>query len=239
MVQLKKLHFGYTGEILIFKDFDFSIAEGEFVCILGGSGSGKSTLLNLVSGILAPSQGKIERRPELEIGFVFQDYSLYPWLDVESNAALGLKIKGMGKEERLAQTRGVLKNVGLFEASHKYPHQLSGGMKQRVAIARAITNKSNLLLMDEPFGALDQTTRNEMQAFIRGIWRDSKTTARPLSIVFITHNIEEAYLLGERILIFKKGKPVAITEKQLPPNTNRDLFTDEYGVFRKEILELI
>ncbi len=239
MIELKKVHFGYTGEILIFKDFDFNIAEGEFVCILGSSGSGKSTLLNLVSGILAPDHGKIERRPELEIGFVFQDYSLYPWLDVESNAAFGLKIKGMGKQERLAQTRGVLKNVGLFEASHKYPHQLSGGMKQRVAIARAITNKSNLLLMDEPFGALDQTTRNEMQAFIRGIWRDSKAGARPLSIVFITHNIEEAYLLGERILIFKKGKPVAITEKQLTPNTKRDLFTDEYGVFRREILELI
>lgn len=191
----------------VLKDLDLEIKNGEFTCLLGPSGCGKSSLLGLIAGFVKPCQGEILvngkkiMRPDINRTLIFQEYALFPWLNVIENVAFGLKYTISDKEERYMVASRYLKMVGLIDHAKDRIGQLSGGMKQRVAIARALAVRPDLLLMDEPFGALDDKTRAEMQEQIISIWQDLKP-----SIVFVTHSVDEALLLADRILVMNKTK---------------------------------
>lgn len=187
----------------------FSVAQNEFVCIVGPSGCGKTTLLKLIAGLLQPSQGRIIFPEEADISrprtaMVFQSQGLFPWMSVLENVAFGLEMRGMPQKERNARASDFVKRVGLGNFLYAYPHQLSGGMRQRVAILRAFLSDPQILLMDEPFGALDAQTRILMQQELLNTWREN-----PKTVVYITHDIEEAILLGDRILVMS-GRPGTI-----------------------------
>lgn len=183
-------------------DVSLTARPGEFICILGPSGCGKSTLLGALAGHLPPSSGTIRvdgkpvHGPHPDRGLVFQQHTLFPWKSVLDNVAFGLKMKGVGREERQAAARDLLQLVGLAEFENSYPAQLSGGMQQRVEIARVLINHPRVMLMDEPFGALDAQTRLKMQELLLDVWARIRTT-----IVFITHDIDEALFLADRILV--------------------------------------
>lgn len=193
----------YEGGTIALQNIDLSIKEKEFVCLLGPSGCGKSTLLELLSGLEKPTtgdvcfKGEVLTNPNKRIGFVFQDASLFPWRNTIKNIELGLEIKGVSKEKRKVKAEKYLSLVGLDGFGKKYPHQLSGGMRQRVGIARAFVNQPDVLLMDEPFGALDHLTRIQLQKDLLDIWTKEKKT-----IVFVTHDIGEAVYLADRIILF-------------------------------------
>jgi NitT/TauT family transport system ATP-binding protein len=197
------------GDTTALSDVSLSIAAGEFVCLLGPSGCGKTTLLNMLAGFISPTAGKITlanqpiRGPSPNRGVVFQEYSLFPWLTVRANVEFGLRMAGMPLNERRMAAKELLELVGLGSVAAKYPFELSGGMKQRVAIARALATKPDLLLMDEPFAALDAMTRNALQTLIRGIHQQRQTT-----IVFVTHNIAEAIFLGDRVVVMSSQQGV-------------------------------
>ncbi len=181
-------------------NLSLSIKKGEFFVIVGPSGCGKSTLLDLLAGLQLPSQGRIvvngERvsNPSLTRGFVFQQYALLPWRTTIENVAIGIEELGLKRKERLVKAASYIELVGLKGFEETYPHQLSGGMKQRVAIARSLAYDPEVLLMDEPFGALDAQTRESLQLELLEIWRKTNKT-----IVFITHSIDEAIVLGQRV----------------------------------------
>ncbi|QAU33931.1 ABC transporter ATP-binding protein [Janthinobacterium sp. 17J80-10] len=195
------------------QNVSISIAPGEFICILGPSGCGKSTLLGALAGHLAPSQGSIRVDglpvigPHPDRGLVFQHHTLFPWKKVVENVAFGLKMKGIPRRQRLQQARDLLKLVGLEGFENVYPVQLSGGMQQRVEIARVLINHPRVMLMDEPFGALDAQTRLKMQELLLEVWARIQT-----SIVFITHDIDEALFLADRILVMSP-RPGRIIEE--------------------------
>lgn len=195
---------------------DFSIAPGEFVCILGPSGCGKSTLLGALAGHLTPSSGQLEvdglviEGPSPQRGMVFQHHTLLPWRSVLDNVAFGLKMQGIGKGERQARARDMLRLVGLEDFAGRWPSQLSGGMQQRAEIARVLINRPRLLLMDEPFGALDAQTRSRMQELLLEIWSGIRTT-----VVFVTHDIDEALFLADRILVMSPRPGRFIDDLQL------------------------
>jgi len=181
---------------------DFAVEPGEFVCILGPSGCGKSTLLGALAGHLVPSSGQLKvdgqtvAGPSPQRGMVFQHHTLLPWRSVLDNVAFGLKMQGLGRVERHRQAREMLQLVGLADFAGRWPSQLSGGMQQRAEIARVLINRPRLLLMDEPFGALDAQTRARMQELLLDIWASIRTT-----VVFVTHDIDEALFLADRILV--------------------------------------
>jgi ABC-type nitrate/sulfonate/bicarbonate transport system ATPase subunit len=184
------------------RDVSLELTDGEFVAIVGPSGCGKSTLLELIAGLEPISSGEVlvdgvaVRGPAAERCMLFQEHSLFPWLSVEDNVAFGLTVKGVARAERLGRAREVLQRVGLASFARHVPHQLSGGMKQRVAIARALVADPDLLLMDEPFAALDFQTRLLMQRFLLEVWEGFGK-----SILFVTHQIDEAILLADRIYV--------------------------------------
>ncbi|MFS2128132.1 ABC transporter ATP-binding protein, partial [Pseudomonas sp. Pseusp97] len=184
------------------QSLSFSIEPGEFVCVLGPSGCGKSTLLGALAGHLTPSAGLLEvdgqtvASPSPERGMVFQHHTLLPWRRVRDNVAFGLKMRGVPRAERHHQADEMLQLVGLNGFADRWPSQLSGGMQQRVEIARVLINQPRLLLMDEPFGALDAQTRMMMQELLLDIWTRLRT-----SVLFITHDIDEALFLADRILV--------------------------------------
>ncbi|MEM9164381.1 MAG: ABC transporter ATP-binding protein, partial [Cyanobacteria bacterium P01_F01_bin.4] len=181
---------------------NLQIKPGELVCLLGPSGCGKSTLLNIIAGFIKPTAGYVMvdqhqvKKPGADRGFVFQQYSLLPWKTTFQNVELGLKIKGMPKAERQDMVGEYLNLVGLAKYRNAYPAQLSGGMQQRASIVRALVNSPSVLLMDEPFAALDAQTRHMMQELLLTIWNTLKTT-----VIFVTHDIEEAIFLGDRIFV--------------------------------------
>lgn len=190
------------GRTVALENVSLTINPGEFVCVLGPSGCGKTTLLNILAGFIAPSHGealvngrKIDG-PSSERGVVFQDYSLFPWLTAHANVEFGLRMANHPAPERRLAANELLKQVGLPDAGAKYPFELSGGMKQRVAIARALATRPALLLMDEPFAALDAMTRNALQAKLIDIQKQGAQT-----ILFVTHNIAEALVLGSRLIV--------------------------------------
>ncbi len=190
----------------ILRGINLEIRDGEFTCLLGPSGCGKSSLLGLIAGFVKTSSGEIlmagkkVTRPDINRTLIFQEYALFPWLNVIENVAFGLKYQIKSKEERFALASKYLKMVGLLDHAKDRISQLSGGMKQRVAIARAFVVKPDLLLLDEPFGALDDQSRSNMQKLITEIWSELKTT-----IVFVTHSIDEALVLADRIIIMGKS----------------------------------
>lgn len=181
---------------------DLDVAERELVCLLGPSGCGKSTLLNIVAGFLAPTTGRVlvggtpVTGPGADRGVVFQEYVLFPWLTVAGNVEFGLTLKGVTAEERRRTAARYLEMVGLRAHAEKFPVQLSGGMKQRVAIARALANSPAIILMDEPFGALDAMTRLTLQDELLRIWLHSRKT-----VILVTHDVEEALFLADRVII--------------------------------------
>jgi NitT/TauT family transport system ATP-binding protein len=222
---------------------DFAIEPGEFVCILGPSGCGKSTLLGALAGHITPSHGSLKldgktiKDPSPERGMVFQHHTLFPWRSALDNVAFGLKMRGIGKQERRAQALDMLKLVGLEDSAHRWPSQLSGGMQQRVEIARVLINKPRLLLMDEPFGALDAQTRLKMQELLLSIWSRIRT-----SVVFVTHDIDEALFLADRILVMSP-RPGKIIE-DLPvdfarPRRTELVTTPEFMRLKRHCLELL
>jgi ABC-type nitrate/sulfonate/bicarbonate transport system ATPase subunit len=181
---------------------ELDVAENDFVTILGPSGCGKSTLLRIVAGLDAPTAGEVlldGRRiagPGADRGMVFQSYTLFPWLTVIDNICFGLRERGVARAEQLAIANGFVARVGLQGFERHYPKQLSGGMQQRTAIARALANNPRILLMDEPFGALDHQTRELMQELLLGIWEAEKKT-----VLFVTHDIDEAVFMGSRVVV--------------------------------------
>lgn len=209
-----------------------NVAQGDFVTILGQSGSGKSTLLKLLGGFMLPSDGQVLfhgvplKGITPKIGMVFQENTLYPWLTVERNIGFGFKIKGKKPAQYAARVEEVLDKVGLIQARNLYPKQLSGGMKQRVSIARSIAVQPDVLLLDEPFSALDIQLRRRLQSFLSSIWEDTATT-----MVLVTHNVEEAILLGRKLIVIG-DKPGRIIETV---NIKERHFRDRYDT---QFLEL-
>lgn len=209
-------------------DISIDIAPGEFVCLLGPSGCGKSTLLNSVAGYVAPSNGQVlvdgkaVTEPGPDRGMVFQQYSLFPWKTVRENVAFGPKILGRAEPEAVADT--MIAMVGLAKFGNRYPAELSGGMQQRVGIARALATYPNVLLMDEPFGALDSQTRHMMQESLLEIWSEFGIT-----VLFVTHDIDEAVFLGDRVLVMSAspGRIIADIAVDLPRPRNFDMANDE------------
>jgi len=189
-------------DVVALKDIDLAIPRGQFTCLLGPSGCGKSTLLNAVAGFAPPTAGTIAvdgRRvtgPGPERGMVFQEYALFPWMTVEQNIRFGLEIKRVGGAEIARRVGDLLELLALADFRHRYPKDLSGGMRQRVAIARVLALDSPILLMDEPFGALDALTRRNLQDELLRLWAELKKT-----ILFVTHSIEEAIYLADRIVV--------------------------------------
>ncbi len=188
--------------ISVLDSVNFQVQPGSFTCLLGPSGCGKSTLLNLIAGFLKPTSGEVwvdqvpVTRPGADRGFVFQQYSLLPWKTTFQNVELGLKIQGIPKNERAERVNNFLNRVGLYKHRNSYPSQLSGGMQQRASIVRALVNCPSVLLMDEPFAALDAQTRHMMQEMLLDIWKETKTT-----VIFVTHDIEEAVFLADEVLV--------------------------------------
>jgi NitT/TauT family transport system ATP-binding protein len=221
-------------------DIDLAIRPGEFVAFLGPSGCGKSTLLYLIAGLEQATGGEIwsfrERvtMPSPERSLIFQETSLFPWLSVWQNVTFGHAIRGTPAAERRTIAREALQRVGLAAAMEKRPDELSGGMRQRVAVARALSMRPKVLLMDEPFAALDVQTRQKMQDFLLDVWRDSGA-----SVLFVTHHIDEAVSLSNRIVVFtsRPGRIKTIVENRLP--RPRDLFARESEALRAELTQLL
>jgi NitT/TauT family transport system ATP-binding protein len=211
---------------------------GEFICLLGVSGCGKSTLLQIVSGLESPSEGdvRVEQRPidgnsHPEASVVFQEHGLFPWMTVRQNVEFNLKARGVAQAERRQTGTEFIELVGLSAFERRYPHELSGGMRQRVGIARALTTRPKLLLMDEPFGALDAQTRSIMQTELLQIWQTHKS-----AILFVTHGVEEAILLADRIVIMspRPGRIRHILEVDLP--RPRDTTSPAFGALVRAII---
>ena len=220
------------------EDFDLDIKKGELISIVGPSGCGKTTILRMIAGLLEPTSGSISiagrpcSGPGPDRGMVFQDFALLPWRSVRRNVELGLEIAGMPKEERKARAEKYLEIVGLQDFADSSINELSGGMKQRVGIARALVNNPDVILMDEPFGALDAQTMNIMQAGLVRILEKTDQT-----IIFITHSVDEAVFLSDRIVILTK-RPAKIKEiVEIPWPRPRDRASPEFTALRKRILE--
>ncbi len=222
---------------------DFNIAAGEFVCILGPSGCGKSTLLGALAGHLQPSagvlkvDGEVVDGPSPARGMVFQHHTLLPWRSVLDNVAFGLKMQGLNKAARQQQAREFLGLVGLQDFATRWPNQLSGGMQQRAEIARVLINRPRLLLMDEPFGALDAQTRGRMQELLLDIWGRIRTT-----VVFVTHDIDEALFLADRILVMSPRPGRFIEDLRLDfarPRRAELLTSPAFTHLKRHCLELL
>lgn len=218
--QVGKVFNSKGGEMVALDRTSFKVKEGEFITILGPSGCGKSTILRIVAGLEEPSSGHVYldghevKGPGPDRGMVFQSYTLYPWLNVEDNIAFGLKLKGTSQKKCKEVAQHYLELIGLNGFEKHYPIQLSGGMKQRVAIARALANDPEILLMDEPFGALDAQTRSIMQEILLKAWEESKKT-----ILFITHDVEESIFLADSVYVMT-ARPGRLKEN-IPVNLPR------------------
>ncbi len=216
---ISKVYVDRQGEAIeALRDVHFEIGEKEFVVVVGPSGCGKSTLLNIIAGLLSSTSGQVvfegiqaDSRPHTAI--VFQDFALFPWRTVLKNIVYGLEEKGVRKKDRLKIATKYVNMVGLQRFENKYPHQLSGGMKQRVSIARALANDPMLLLMDEPFSALDAQARTLMQYELSRIWEETQK-----SLLYITHNIQEAVFLGDRVVVLSRrpGRILDVVRIDLP-----------------------
>ena len=221
---------------LAIQDVNFTVQPNEFLTIVGRSGCGKSTMLNIIAGLLAPTQGEVlihgkpVIEPGLDRGMVFQTASLFPWLRAIENIEFGPRNIGVPKEERRSLAQDLIELVGLKGFEKKYPRELSGGMQQRVAIARAMAMDPEILLMDEPFGALDQLTREDMQRELLRIWESRKKT-----VIFVTHSIIEAIYLSDRILVFTPHPGTVRKEFLIDMTRPRQKSSTEYMRYYEEI----
>ena len=250
ILELRKVGFEYqtnTGRVTALENLSLDIFPREFVCVCGISGCGKSTLLNLIAGFLKATYGEIllNGKPIAGIhwqrGVVFQQSNLYEWLTVRNNINFGLRMRRLPKREIQDKTDRMLRQVGLEQFADKYTYELSGGMKQRVGIARTLINDPEILLMDEPFSALDALTRESMQDFTRTLWKDTRHT-----IIFITHDVDEAMMLGNRVIILspRPGKVIkdirlGYTDEIWESGSKKCRYSDGYFSVRENILACI
>ena len=240
---LSKIYEDNGREVVALKDVNLEVKESEFVMIVGPSGCGKTSLINIIGGLDEASSGEVlldgraVSGPGADRGMVFQGYSLFPWLSVQKNVEFGLKMKKVSAAERAEHAKKYIRLVGLEGFEDALPRQLSGGMKQRVAIARTLANEPEVLLMDEPFGALDAQTRVVMQELLADISRRTGTT-----ILFITHDIDEAVLLGERIYVMSR-RPGTVRDAitvDIPGERNHNsLILPEFLETRKKIMDML
>ena len=239
---LGKVYKTAKGEVTALKGINFKTHRREFVCVIGPSGCGKSTLIRILAGLESHTSGdvlldgKAVTGPGRDRGMVFQGYTLFPWLSVKKNVMFGLEMNDIGSNEAAREADLWLELVGLEKFANAYPHELSGGMKQRVAIARALVNQPRILLMDEPFGALDAQSRAKMQAHLLEIWRNIDIT-----ILFITHDLDEAIFLADRILVLKAhpGEVQELIEVPVPRPRNASQFNSPEFLATKARLEAL
>jgi len=231
------------GEVEALSGINFSVRRREFVCVIGPSGCGKSTLIRILAGLDSHTSGdalldgKPIKGPGQDRGMVFQGYSLFPWLTVKKNVMFGPQMNGRGHDDAERDALLWLELIGLEKFADAYPHQLSGGMRQRVAIARALVNQPRILLMDEPFGALDAQTRAKMQSHLIDIWKNIDIT-----VLFITHDLDEAIFLADRILVLKAhpGEVQELIEVPVPrPRTPAQFMSPEFRATKARLEELI
>jgi nitrate ABC transporter ATP-binding subunit len=215
---------------------DLTIQEGEFVCLIGASGCGKSTLLRIVAGFEEPSTGEVQvngmpiEGPGRDRGMVFQDYALFPWMTVKQNIGFGPRQRSLARDEIEQISSEFVRLVGLEKFAERYPSQLSGGMKQRVAIARVLANNASILLMDEPFGALDALTREQLQNELLQIWARTRVT-----VIFITHSVEEAVMLADRVLVMSAGPGRIVNDVPIDLPRPRDVSSPEFNEVRRDL----
>jgi NitT/TauT family transport system ATP-binding protein len=226
------------GKVPGVKDVNFNIAASEFLCIVGPSGCGKSTLLNIIAGFLAPAAGEIRIGGKkvdghgMDRGVVFQDFAqLFPWRTALGNVSFGLEMKGVGREERDRIAREQLRLVKLDKFCNSFPHHLSGGMQQRVAIARALAYNPSVLLMDEPFAALDAMTRDDMQRLLADVWRETRKT-----VIYVTHNVAEAVYLADRVIVMSPHPGTVKAEIRIDLPRPRDPLSVEFLECQKDLL---
>ncbi|MFE6996622.1 ABC transporter ATP-binding protein [Microbacterium sp. NPDC057659] len=219
----------YGAGPVVLDDISLDIAPGEFVCLLGASGCGKSTLLNLIAGLEPATAGKIST-PESGAAVMFQDSALMPWLTARKNVELALRLRGLPRGERREEAERLLGTVNLTEAADKRPHELSGGMRQRVALARALAQDRSVLLMDEPFAALDAITRDLLHEELERVWRATGRT-----IVFVTHNVREAARLGQRVILLSSRPGRIAGEWRIRNTSGRRIESPEVAALATEI----
>jgi len=243
LLKIERVHKHFVsagGEVEALRDVSLEVARSEFVCLIGASGCGKSTLLRLIGGFEAPSEGRIllngapVRSPGPERGMVFQDYGLFPWLSVRRNIEFGPAARGLPRDQVRTIGERFISMIGLTRFADAFPHQLSGGMKQRVAIARVLANDAALILMDEPFGALDAMTRERLQLELLQLWK-----ATGLTVLFVTHAIEEAILLADRVVVMSAGpgRISQVVPLRLP--RPRDVASPAFNALRRELTTLL
>jgi NitT/TauT family transport system ATP-binding protein len=227
-----------AGRVAGVQTASFAIEQSEFLCLVGPSGCGKSTLLNIIAGFLQPTTGEIRIAGKpiaghgTDRGVVFQDFAqLFPWRTALGNVAFGLEMKGVAKEEREQIALAQLKLVKLEKFAHAYPHHLSGGMQQRVAIARALAYNPSVLLMDEPFAALDALTRDDMQRLLADVWRETRKT-----VIYVTHNVAEAVYLADRVVVMTPHPGTVKIELPIPLPRPRDPLSVEFLACQKQLL---
>ncbi|MGO4248382.1 ABC transporter ATP-binding protein [Paenarthrobacter sp. RAF54_2] len=243
--QVRKVYgVGSRNEVEAVRSLTFDLHAGEFACLVGPSGSGKTTLLKCIAGLLEPTSGEVVldgkrvSGPAEGMAVVFQEYSrsLFPWLTVEENVGLPLKTSGVPKAERKARVNEALEAVSLSHATKSYPWQLSGGMQQRVAIARAVASNPSVLLMDEPFAAVDAQTRGELEDLVRDVWKRLNMT-----ILFVTHDIDESVYLAERVLVLSSSPTIVQADLHIDlPDVRSQADTrslPRFGELRHEIYE--
>ena len=243
ILDVSKIYKTKKGEVHALSHINLQVRPCEFLSLLGTSGCGKSTLLRIICGLEKASQGRIRyggrtiEEPGPDRGMVFQAYTLFPWLTVEQNIAFGLDVAGRSKAEQRDAVNFYIEKIGLKGFEKAYPRKLSGGMKQRVAIARALANDPEVLLMDEPFGALDAQTRSVMQELLLSVWDESHKT-----ILFVTHDVEEAVFIGDTIYVMtaRPGRIKAQIEVNLPAKRTYDLkLSEEFLGIKRDVLDLI
>ena len=223
-------------EVVALAPVDLTIPEGEFVCLIGASGCGKSTLLRIIAGFEEPTtgeasvNGKTITGPGRDRGMVFQDYALFPWMTVRENISFGPRQRQLPAGEIQKTTDEFVRMVGLERFAARYPGQLSGGMKQRVAIARVLANNANILLMDEPFGALDALTREQLQHELLQIWARTGVTT-----IFVTHSVEEAVLLADRVLVMSAGPGRIDNDFRIDLARPREVSSPEFNAMRRDV----
>ena len=236
---VRKVFNGRNGEMVALNGVDLDIHDNEFICVVGPSGCGKSTLLNIIAGLLEPTEGKVYCNGKevtgtgTERGVVFQQYALFPWLTVKKNVMFALEMRGVKGKEAETEAMKYLEMVDLAKFADHYPKELSGGMKQRVAIARAYAAEPQVLLMDEPFGALDAQTRTQLQTELLETWQKKKKTC-----FFITHDVDEAIILAQKVIIMsaRPGRIKRIVDINIPyPRTQETKMTPEFIDLKNEI----
>ena len=236
---VRKVFNGRSGEMVALNGINMDILDNEFVCVVGPSGCGKSTLLNIIAGLMEPTSGNVfvdgkkVQGTGVERGVVFQQYALFPWLTVKKNVEFGLRLKNLPEDEIEEIAMKYIRMVDLEKFTNAYPKELSGGMKQRVAIARAYAVNPEVLLMDEPFGALDAQTRTQLQSELLKTWQEERKTC-----FFITHDVEEAIILAQRVVIMsaRPGRIKEIVEIDIPYPRTQETRMDPTFIERKNFI---